>query len=102
MKVKVPPLRLTLVSARDLLVSGAPFVILALLLLGLAYVWLKPNPPKRVVLATGPEQGAYAEFGKRYAAELKRYGIEVELRSTGGASENLRLLKNEKENVEIG
>ena len=101
MKVKVPPLRLTLVSARDLIVTGAPFVILALLLLGLAYVWLKPNPPKRVVLATGPDQGAYAEFGKRYAAELKRYGIEVQLRSTGGATENLRLLKNEKENVDL-
>jgi TRAP-type uncharacterized transport system substrate-binding protein len=67
----------------------------------LAYIWLKPNPPKHVVLATGPEQGAYAEFGKRYAAELKRYGIEVELRTTAGATENLRLLKNVKENVDL-
>jgi len=100
MKVKVP-LRLTLLSVRDLVVSGAPFIVLALLLLWAAYVWLKPNPPKRVVLATGPEQGAYAEFGKRYAAELKRYGIEVVLRPTGGATENLRLLKNEKENVDL-
>jgi TRAP-type uncharacterized transport system substrate-binding protein len=108
MKVKVPlkitlkvPLRLTLLSARDLLVSGAPFVILALFLLWAAYAWLQPNPPKRVVLATGPDQGAYAEFGKRYAAELKRYGIEVQLRSTAGASENLRLLKDEKQNVDL-
>jgi TRAP-type uncharacterized transport system substrate-binding protein len=95
------PLRLTLLSARDLLVSGAPFVLLALVLLWAAYVWLKPNPPGRVVLATGPDQSAYAEFGKRYAAELKRFGIEVQLRTTAGASENLRLLKNEKENVDL-
>jgi TRAP-type uncharacterized transport system substrate-binding protein len=100
MKVKVP-LRLTLLSVRDLVVSGAPFIVLALFLLWAAYVWLKPNPPKKVVLATGPEQGAYAEFGKQYAAELKRYGIEVVLRSTAGANENLRLLKNEKENVDL-
>jgi TRAP-type uncharacterized transport system substrate-binding protein len=100
MNVKVP-LRLTLLSVRDLVVTSAPFIVLAAVLLGLAYLWLKPNPPKRVVLATGPEQGAYAEFGKRYAAELKRYGIEVVLRPTGGATENLRLLKNEKENVDL-
>ena len=100
MKVKVP-LRLTLLSVRDLVVTSAPFILLAFFLLALAYIWLKPNPPKHVVLATGPEQGAYAEFGKRYAAELKRYGIEVELRTTAGATENLRLLKNEKENVDL-
>jgi TRAP-type uncharacterized transport system substrate-binding protein len=102
MKVKVKvPIRLTLISARDLVVSGAPFIILALLLLWAAYVWLKPNPPKRVVLATGPDQGAYAEFGKRYAAELKRFGIEVQLRTTNGATENLRLLKDPKQDVDL-
>jgi TRAP-type uncharacterized transport system substrate-binding protein len=101
MKLKPPPLRLTLLSARDLIVTGAPFIILALFLLWAAYVWLKPNPPKHVVLATGPDQGAYAEFGKRYAAELKRNGIEVELRTTGGATENLRLLKDPKQNVDL-
>ncbi len=101
MKVRVVPLRHTLLSVRDLLVTFAPFIVLALVLLALAFYWLKPNPPTRVVLATGPEQGAYAEFGKRYAAELKRNGIDVVLRPTGGATENLRLLKNEKENVDL-
>jgi TRAP-type uncharacterized transport system substrate-binding protein len=99
-KVKAP-LRLTLLSVRDLIVTGAPFIVLALFLLWAAYVWLKPNPPKQVVLATGPEQGAYAEFGQRYATELKRYGIEVKLRSTGGATENLRLLKDPKQDVDL-
>ena len=98
---KIPPLRVTLISARDMIVSGAPFIVVALILLGAAYLWLKPNPPNKVVLATGPDQSAYAEFGKRYAAELKRYGIEVQLRATEGATENLRLLKNDKEKVDI-
>ena len=38
---------------------------------------LDPTPPRRVVLATGQDQGAYAEFGKRYAQILKENGIEV-------------------------
>ena len=54
-----------------------------------------------MVLATGSEQGAYAAFGKRYQEELKRYGIEVVLRSTAGSRENLRLLRDAKENVQL-
>jgi TRAP-type uncharacterized transport system substrate-binding protein len=91
----------TLVSARDLMVTTGPFVLLALLLLVGAYFLLKPNPPRHVVLATGPDQGAYAQFGARYVAELKRHGITVTLRSTAGSRENLRLLLDPKEKVDV-
>jgi TRAP transporter TAXI family solute receptor len=94
-------IRDTLVSARELLVTAGPFIVLTVALLAGAYYLLKPTPPKRVVLATGSEQGAYAAFGKRYQEELKRYGIEVTLRSTAGSRENLRLLQDAKENVQI-
>ena len=66
-------IRYTLLSLRDLTVSIGPFALLTVLLLALAYWWLDPNPPKRVVLATGPAQSAYDEFGKRYADALARY-----------------------------
>ena len=91
----------SLLSVRDLAVTAAPFVLLALLLLWGAYQLLQPAPPPRVVLATGPEQGAYAEFGKRYAHELRRFGITVELRGTAGAAENLRLLRDPAAGVDI-
>jgi NMT1-like family len=82
--------------------AGAlPFVTLATLLLVLAYVWLDPTPPKRVVLATGTEQGAYSEFGKRYAAWLSRHGIQVDLRNTQGAAENLALLRDPGSGVDL-
>ena len=94
-------LRHTLLSARDLLVTGGPFLLIALLLLALAYWVLDPAPPRKVVLATGAEQGAYAEFGKRYAAQLKAHGIQVELRATQGAAENLTLLRDPGSNVDL-
>ena len=94
-------LRHTLLSFRDLLVTVGPFVVLVLALLALAYWVLDPTPPKRVVLATGADQGAYAEFGKRYAQILKGYGITVELRSTQGAAENLQLLRAPDSGVDI-
>jgi TRAP-type uncharacterized transport system substrate-binding protein len=94
-------LRHTLLSVRDLLVTAGPFVLITLLLLVLAYLVLDPTPPKKVVLATGPEQGAYDEFGKRYAAMLKTHGIQVELQPTQGTAENLALLRDESSRVDI-
>jgi len=94
-------LRHTLLSARDLLITAGPFILLALLLLGLAYRLLDPAPPRRVVLATGTEQGAYAEFGKRFAQILKRHGISVEVRITEGSAENLALLRNRESGVDV-
>ena len=94
-------LRHTLLSVRDLLATAGPFVVLTLALLALAYWALNPTPPKHVVLATGADQGAYAEFGKRYARVLKEYGITVELRSTQGAAENLQLLRTPGSGVDI-
>jgi len=94
-------IRNTLLSVRDLLITTGPFLALAIVLLAGAYYVLKPAPPKRVVLATGPEQGAYAAFGKRYAEELKRYGIEVALRPTTGSRENLRLLRDPGNEVHL-
>ncbi len=94
-------LRHTLLSFRDLLITFGPFVVLAAALLGFAYWMLDPTPPKTVVLATGADQGAYAEFGKRYAQALKPYGITVELRATQGAAENLQLLRDPASGVDI-
>lgn len=89
-------LRYTLVSLRELIVSAGPFIALALLLLTLAYWWLDPNPPRRVVLATGPAQSAYAEFGARYQKALAASGIEVVLLPSQGSSDNLQLLREGK------
>ena len=86
-------IKTTMLQIWDLLVTAGPVILLAALLLVLAYRFLNPTPPKTMVLATGPQQGAYAEFGKRYAASLARHGIAVELRETRGSQENLALLQ---------
>ena len=88
-------------SWRLLVTTLAPFVLLGGLLLTLAYWVLQPTPPKHVTLATGVAQGAYSEFGARYAALLKKHGITVELRATQGAAENLALLQDAASGVDL-
>jgi len=87
---------------RDLLIGLVPIALLIALALWAAFAVLKPTPPRRVVLLTGSEQGAYAEFGRRYAQELRRYGIEVELHQTRGAADNLRMLRDPAQPGDIG
>jgi TRAP-type uncharacterized transport system substrate-binding protein len=94
-------LRETIIEVREAALAWGPFVLIAIGLLIAAYVLLDPTPPRHVVLATGPDLSAYANFGQRYQAELKRYGINVELRQTLGSLQNRRLLRDSKERVDV-
>ena len=87
-------------SLRGFVVAQLPLLLLVLAALAAAYVVLQPTPPKRLTLATGGAQGAYAEFGRRYADALRAHGIEVVLRETGGAADNLALLRDPASGVD--
>jgi TRAP-type uncharacterized transport system substrate-binding protein len=91
--VKRPRLgKFSLVSLRDLLVASLPTILLVLAACAVAYVVVDPAPPRRVSLATGQENSAYEEFGRKYAALLARDGIKVELQPSLGSEDNLQRL----------
>jgi TRAP transporter TAXI family solute receptor len=58
-----------------------------------AFQFIKPAPPDRVVMATGNPQGAYHAFATAYAEHLAAEGIELQLVNTAGSVENLDLLR---------
>ena len=89
--------RLELVSGlsrRALVLIAVPAIALIVASFWLAAQFLHPLPPRRIVLATGPEHGMLQAFGQCYREILARNGIAVELRSTTGAKENLELLRS--------
>jgi TRAP transporter TAXI family solute receptor len=67
----------------------------------LAWQFVRPAPPKKIVISTGAPGGAYHYFGERYRDKLAQDGIEVELRPSSGAVENLRRLKTD-DSVDVG
>lgn len=98
----VPPRR----HWRDALVTAGPLAVAMLLFalaaaLYLGYRILDPTPVKRIVMATGPAQGAYAEFAKHYLPLLRANGVALELRPTQGAGENLALLRAPDSGVQV-
>jgi TRAP transporter TAXI family solute receptor len=88
-----------LVSLRDLfatawwifLIVGIGFVI--------AFQFVQPAPPDRIVITTGSDAGAYYAYARRYAAILARNGITLEVRTSAGSLENLERLENDEAQV---
>jgi hypothetical protein len=88
------PYRLRDIHLRDALIVGIP--VLALIVAGFWYAaqFIKPAPPKRLVIATGGEGGAYQRFGAAYRPLVERFGIEFVELPSAGAAENLAWLRN--------
>ncbi len=83
-----------LLSLRDLFATAWWVVLIAGIGFAVAYQFVEPAPPKKIVMTTGGEQGAYYRFSQRYAAILAKNGIELEIRTSAGSLENLERLKN--------
>lgn len=75
--------------------------LLALLGWGLAKL-APPPPPKRIVMTTGAEDGAYHRYAQRYRELIARHGVELVLRPSSGAAENLERLRTGADGVEVG
>lgn len=80
-------------------------LLLAVVLVG-ATLWVSiqfpiPAPPRRIVLASGPEFGLYHQHALRYRELLARNGIEVELKRSSGAGENIELLLDPASGVDV-
>lgn len=75
-------------------VYGGGFLVIVLAFV-VAYQFVRPAPPRRIVMATGDPSGAYAAYAERYRRVLAREGgIDLVLRPTEGAAENLDLLRS--------
>jgi len=85
-------LAFTRFSVRDLLVTAGPTVFLIAAVCLVAYWLVDPAPPHHVSLATGQENSAYEEFGKKYATLLAQHDIKVALKPSLGSQENLQRL----------
>ena len=80
-------------SARDYLKFYGPGALLVILSFLVAYQFVQPAPPRHIVIATGQPEGSYYHFGEKYRQILARDSIDLEVRVTAGAVENLQLLE---------
>ena len=82
-------------------------MVLATILGGAAIVWLAleiliPSPPRKITIATGQRNQIYQAIGISYRTILARSGVDVDVRLTNGAVENLALLNDPHSGVTAG
>ncbi|MBL8428431.1 MAG: TAXI family TRAP transporter solute-binding subunit [Dechloromonas sp.] len=89
-----------LLSLRDLFATAWWIFLLAGIGFAIAYQFVEPAPPKKIVISAGSESGAYYHFAQRYAAILAKEGITLEVQASAGSLENLERLK--RDDAQIG
>ena len=88
-------------SRRDRVRILLSLVIAVAALLWIAFHFLQPAPPRRIVFASGAQYGMYHAYANRYREILARDGVTLVEQMTGGAEENLQLLRNPKSGVDV-
>jgi len=85
----------------DLWVAIAPTALIVGVAFGITMLFVKPAPPKRLTVAIAPEEGGSRYFAKRYQEILKRHGVTLEVRQTGGSLNNVQLLADPASGVDV-
>jgi TRAP-type uncharacterized transport system substrate-binding protein len=67
----------------------------------LALIYFIPTPPAKVVMATAFKGASFEYYGRQYQEIFARSHVDLELRETAGAVENLKLLQDPNAGVQI-
>src|SRR5262245_28907680 len=86
-----PRLPLFIVMASTAIVVAALYI---------TYRLVDPLPPRHFAIAAGMAGSGYDNFARQYARILARHGVELEIRNSVGAVENLNLLRDPASGVQ--
>ena len=77
-----------------------PWAAIVLAALYITYRLVDPLPPRHLAIAAGAAGSGYDNFARQYALILARHGVELEVRNSAGAVENLDLLRDAASGVQ--
>jgi uncharacterized protein len=88
-------------DAKERLKIFGPATVIAIVGFLVAYQFVAPAPPRKIIIGTGSPKGAYFAFGKKYSELFAKEGISLEVKQTAGSAENLKLLEADSDSVDI-
>ena len=79
--------------------------VFATILSAVVVVWLAlwyfiPAPPLTITIAAGSKGGAFEQIAYKYREKLARHHIKLDVRLTGGAADNLKLMQDRSSGVD--
>jgi TRAP-type uncharacterized transport system substrate-binding protein len=85
----------------DFWVAIVPPLLIVAVAFGVTMLFVKPAPPKHLVAAVAPDEGGSRYYARRYQEILKRHGITLDVRQTGGSLTNVALLADPGSGVDV-
>lgn len=97
-----PMARFIGVSLRDLVVTSAPLLLLTALAIWAAYWYIRPAPPKSIIISAGPKGSTFYLTAQKYREILARNGVNLQVIPSEGSVDNLRRLVDRNVKVDLG
>lgn len=86
---------------REHLTTFGPALLITIIGFWVAYQFVQPAPPTRIVITTGGQDGAYYTFAQQYRDILARDHITLEIRPSAGSVENIERLTAKEGGVDL-
>jgi TRAP-type uncharacterized transport system substrate-binding protein len=86
---------------RDLWIVIVPAALVIGAAFAVTFYFVKPAPPKKVVLAMATDEGGFRYFARKYQEALARHGITLELHPTKGSVTSVQLLADDTSGVDV-
>jgi len=98
----MPRLKMSRIYWRDLGLTFGPFVLLVILAFWIELHYVRPAPPRTIVMTGGTEGSTFQISAQRYREILARQGVTLQVLPSQGSLENLKRLSDPKMQVDIG
>ena len=83
------------------LFKGLAAAVAIVSIVSLVLIYFFPAPPSKVTMATAFKGSSFEYYGQQYREIFARSNVELELRETAGAVENVKLLQDPKSGIQI-
>ena len=88
-------------TRREKLKLFLPAIVLTFIGFVVVYQFVDPAPPRQITIACGTQEGANFMFAKTYQEIMAKEGVTLNIRTTEGSAENLKLLMAESDGVDV-
>jgi TRAP-type uncharacterized transport system substrate-binding protein len=92
---------LSQLSFRDMLAVLLPVLLVIAAVVWIAHYFVKPAPPRSLTISSGADGGAYYGFAMRYREILARDGVDLIVKPSAGAVDNLERLRDPESGVDV-
>ncbi|MFZ2080019.1 MAG: TAXI family TRAP transporter solute-binding subunit, partial [Xanthobacteraceae bacterium] len=83
------------------LFKGLATAVAMVSIVSLVLIYFFPAPPSKITMATAFKGSSFEYYGQQYREIFARSNVELELRETAGALQNVKLLQDQNSGVQI-